>query len=63
MPAVIRNGFVVATCDACGSAIAPFRYVSVGERSRWYCREHRAAGDAWLAEIRQHRLAASPESL
>lgn len=55
MPAVIRGGLVVATCDVCGSPIAPFRYVA-GERSRWYCREHRAIGDAWLAEVRQQRV-------
>lgn len=58
MPAVIRDGRIAATCDVCGHAIAPFRYVVAGQRSRWYCRAHRAEGDAWLADIRQQRLAA-----
>ena len=53
MPAVIRRGLLVATCDVCGAAVAPYGYVIEGERSRWYCREHRDVGEAWLVEIRQ----------
>lgn len=56
MPAVIRGGLLVVACDVCGNPVAPFRYVVAGERSRWYCREHRGAGDDWLAELRQQHL-------
>lgn len=45
MPAVLRQGKVIATCDVCG------RMAHWGYGSRWACAEHRAEVESkWVAD-------------
>lgn len=39
---------LIHPCDECGSDHAPWGYCLPGKLSRWYCREHREIGEAYL---------------